>query len=966
MFSLAAFGGALGFANPWLLSALIALPVLWWLLRAIPPSPKLEVFAGVRLLLGLEDLERQAAKTPWWLLLLRALALAAVIVGFAGPVLNPSTRLGPSGKGPVLILMDQGWASAPDWAARKAAALAAVGEAAQARRPVILWQAAGGAVPPVLPARAARAVLEAARPVPWAPDHGAVLAAIEAGKVPEPAQTIWFHDGLDHGRDTVRLAARLADFGPLRLIGPAATARALTPPRIEDGRMVAEVLRAARAPATAVPATATVVAFSARPGEPERRLGVATASFGAGDTVATAAFDLPPELLDRVSRIVLADGPSAGGAALADAGIRRITATIVDPQAETAAASLTSASHYLRQALAPWAEVRDGALGDVLGNVLTDPPAVIVLADQGDFTTTERQALTGWVEAGGLLIRFAGPRLAAAVGEGGLGAGAVAGADDKLLPVRLRRGGRVLGGALAWGAPRNLGPFDPAGPFRRLTPPDEVAVRTQVLAEPSPDLAGKVWATLEDGTPMVTANRLGQGHVVLFHVSANAEWSSLPLSGLFVEMLGSLMALAPGRVPEPPSAEELAGTLWRGALMMGADGIPVPASNLSEPVTGELLAARKPGRALPPGLYRRADGAARAAGAAEAMVVNLFAEGDRLAPFPPAPSGAVVETLGGVEARRFGADLIALAVLLGSIDLLATLWLSGRLAGRLSGRRLRPAAGAALVLALLAPAPDAAAQDISAGMSVNRAVAATAETTLGYIITGDARIDRISERAMIGLGNALTQRTAVEPGPPMGVDPEVDELSLFPVLYWPLAGAALPGEAALERLSRYLSGGGMLVIDTQNGASGFGAAAAVDMRQIARALNLPPLAPVDQDHVLSRSFYLLAAFPGRWRGARVWTEAPPPGESRRAEAFDLPQFDRVDDNVSPVVVGSADWAAAWAVDERGAPMFPIGRPGDNQREMAIRFGINIVMYALTGNYKSDQVHAPAVLERLGQ
>ncbi|MFQ5567733.1 MAG: DUF4159 domain-containing protein, partial [Paracoccaceae bacterium] len=575
---------------------------------------------------------------------------------------------------------------------------------------------------------------------------------------------------------------------------------------------------------------------------------------------------------------------------------------------------------------------------------------------------TERKALTEWVEAGGLLIRFAGPRLAAAVGEGGLGAGAVAGARDKLLPVRLRRGGRVLGGALAWSAPRTLGPFDPAGPFRRLTPPDEVAVRTQVLAEPSPDLAGKVWATLEDGTPLVTASRLGQGHVVLFHVSADPAWSSLPLSGLFVEMLGRLMVLAPGRVPEPPGAEELAGTLWRGALMMGADGIPVPASELGEPVTGELLAAGAPGRALPPGLYRRADGAARAAGAAEAVVVNLIAEGDRLAPFPPAPSGAVVETLGGVEARRFGADLIALAVLLGSIDLLATLWLSGRL----SGRRLRPVATAGLALALLVPAPDASAQDASGGMSIDRAVAATAETTLGYIVTGDTRIDRISERAMVGLGNALIRRTAVEPGPPMGVDPEVDELSLFPVLYWPLAGAAPPGDAALARLSRYLAGGGMLVIDTQDGAAGFGAASAVDMRRIARALNLPPLAPVDQDHVLSRSFYLLASFPGRWRGARVWTEAPPPGEPRRVEDLGLPQFDRVDDNVSPVVVGSADWASAWAVDEGGAPMFPIGRAGDNQRETAIRFGINIVMYALTGNYKSDQVHAPAVLERLGQ
>jgi hypothetical protein len=953
MFTLGAFGGALGFVNPWLLSALIALPVLWWLLRAIPPSPKLEVFAGVRLLLGLEDPERQADKTPWWLLLLRALALAAVIIGFAGPVLNPSTRLGPVGGGPVLILMDQGWASAPDWTARKAAALASVDEAAQAGRPVILWQAASGAVPPVLPARAARAVLEAARPAPWAPDHGAVLAVIEAGEVPEPAQTIWFNDGLAHGDKTAALAARLADMGPLRLIGPAIIARALTPPRLEDGRMVAGVLRAN----SAAPENAAVTAFSARPGEPERRLGQAIAVFGAGENTATAEFDLPPELLDRVSRIALAEGRSAGGTALADAGIRRITAVIVDPQAENVAASLTSASHYLRQALAPWAEVDEAALGDAVA----DAPAAIVLADQGDFTETERKALTEWVEAGGLLIRFAGPRLAAAVGEGGLGAGAVAGTEDKLLPVRLRRGGRVLGGALAWGAPKTLGPFDPAGPFRRLTPPAEVAVRTQVLAEPSPDLAGKVWAALEDGTPMVTANRLGQGHVVLFHVSADAEWSSLPLSGLFVEMLGGLMALAPGRAPEPPTASELAGTLWRGALMIGADGIPVPASDLGEPVPGELLVEGNPGRALPPGLYRRADGAARAAGAAETIVVNLFAAGDRLAPFPPAPSGAIVETLGGVEARRFGAELIVLAVLLGSVDLLATLFLSGRLSGRISGRRLRPAAGAGLLLAILAPVPD-----VSAQTTIDQAVTATAETTLGYILTGDSRIDRVSERAMVGLGNALIQRTAVEPGPPMGIDPETSELSLFPVLYWPLSGAALPGEQGLERLSRYLAGGGMLVIDTQNGASGFGAAEAVVMRQIARALNLPPLAPVDRDHVLSRSFYLLAAFPGRWRSARVWTEAPPPGEDRGGAAPDLPQFDRVDDNVSPVVVGSADWASAWAVDERGAPLFPIGRPGDNQREMAIRFGINVVMYALTGNYKSDQVHAPAVLERLGQ
>ncbi len=138
--------------------------------------------------------------------------------------------------------------------------------------------------------------------------------------------------------------------------------------------------------------------------------------------------------------------------------------------------------------------------------------------------------------------------------------------------------------------------------------PGEVEVRTQVLAEPSPDLAGKVWATLDDGTPLVTASELGEGRVVLFHVTADPTWSSLPLSGLFVELLGRLMALAPARAASNPEAEELAGTLWRAELLLGADGIPGPASDLGEPVPGERLAAGEAGPELPPGLYRRADG----------------------------------------------------------------------------------------------------------------------------------------------------------------------------------------------------------------------------------------------------------------------------------------------------------------------------------------------------------------------
>jgi hypothetical protein len=68
------------------------------------------------------------------------------------------------------------------------------------------------------------------------------------------------------------------------------------------------------------------------------------------------------------------------------------------------------------------------------------------------------------------------------------------------------------------------------------------------------------------------------------------------------------------------------------------------------------------------------------------------------------------------------------------------------------------------------------------------------------------------------------------------------------------------------------------------------------------------------------------------------------------------------------VIGGNDWAAAWALDESGAPMVPVGRgyAGERQRELALRFGVNLIMHVLTGNYKSDQVHVPALLERLGQ
>ena len=128
------------------------------------------------------------------------------------------------------------------------------------------------------------------------------------------------------------------------------------------------------------------------------------------------------------------------------------------------------------------------------------------------------------------------------------------------MPVKLRRGGRVLGGSLSWEQPQQLDAFSRESPFFGMTVPTDVTVSRQVLAEPDATLTERTWATLADGTPLVTAQRRGKGLVVLFHVTADTRWSDLPLSGTFVEMLKRIVV--PGRLgrQRPTAAAQAART----------------------------------------------------------------------------------------------------------------------------------------------------------------------------------------------------------------------------------------------------------------------------------------------------------------------------------------------------------------------------------------------------------------------
>ena len=914
--------GLLGFTQPWLLLAGLALPALWLLLRVTPPSPRRIAFPPLLLLLGLVSPERTPARTPWWLLALRLAIAALLILALANPVLNPAPRLG--GDGPLLLVVDNGWAAAKHWDRRIAVARDLLQQAEREGREVAVLATAPDADGNVevqrLSARAALEALPGWQPRPWPVDRAAARDALVHAPALDQASSVWLADGIALGREgevaAEELGERLRQLGALQVRVEGAAELPVTVRLGEPGAVPLE------AEIMAVPANSarTTELIALGPGgESLARVPVALAP---GAAAASAALDVPPDLRNRIARVELAPGQGIAGTFLLDERWRRRSVGLVGAPRSAGDQPLLAELYFIDRALRPFADVREGPLAELL----EQPLSLLVMADTGGIDAEERAKLDAWIEGGGVLLRFAGPKLAAS-------------ADD-LVPARLRAGDRALGGALSWSEPLAMAPFPPESPFAGLAVSDEVRVSRQVLAEPGPDLARETLASLADGTPLVTGARRGKGWLILVHTTANTAWTNLPLSGLFVQMLERVLALGPGvggaqRAPlEPNQLLDAFGSLGEPQSALAA---------LAPDAFGSAL----PGPAHPPGLYAPVGSGSGGDDSAQAArsALNLQRAITELTPLGAGITGSNVAGYARAAERNLAPWLMLAALLLALVDLAIALALRGLVATRLAA----PAAGALLLLALPALAQT--------GGDDSRIVDLTHETRLAYVLTGRADIDHESEAGLKGLTRVLAMRTSIEAADPWPVNVATDELALFPLLYWPIPPDhpdLAPG--TVERVESYLAQGGMILFDTRD-ASGLlpgqegGGPGEHRLAQLLHDIDLPPLIPLPADHVLTRSFYLLQDFPGRWAGQPLWVDQAAPG---------------INDGVSGVIVGANEWAGAWAEDESGEPLFPVVPGGEAQREMARRFGVNLAMYALTGNYKTDQVHVPALLERLGQ
>jgi len=901
--------GPVAFLEPWILAALALLPVIWWLLRATPPAPKRQGFPAIRLLLGLKAQEETPERTPWWLLLLRLFIAAVIIVALARPILDPREEL--AGSGPLLVVIDDGWAAAANWDEHRASLdqyLAEAERKGESLRLLLTSPSADGSPPAlgeVMTAAQGRARVQGLEPKPWPVDRAAAATALAGLDPADDWRVLWMADGLEDkdGTAAADFGAALAALGPvMRLVEPTG-AKLLRPPENAAQGVVVTLERAEERGED----LGIVVALR----DDGREVARLPVTFPDGETQASASLELPIELANAIGRLVLEGETTAGGVYLMDENSRRRPVGLLSGGVEDQQ-PLFSELYYVERALAPFAEVRRGSLE----TLMAQPLAVLVMPDQAVLTAEERDRVAAFLEAGGLVLRFAGPKLAAN--------------PDDLLPVQLRGGGRTMGGVMTWDKPASIAPFAPPSPYAGLRVPPDVMVNQQVLAEPSLELADKTWAKLTDGTPLVTAERRGNGLLVLFHTTANDAWSNLAFSGLFVEMLVRTVEAARG-VAGLGEGEALPPQQVLDGFGRLADPLPTVL-----PLNAATLEAGAIGPLHPPGYYG-SDAGRRA--------FNLESGVEGLSPLPQVDGIADSGYTRSAEVE-LKAPLLAGALVLALLDLVLSLFLRGLLPGRLTRRGA--AAGLLLAVVLALPAGDARAQDARDSF----ALLATLETRLAYVETGDQRVDDTSRAGLEGLSLALMRRTSVEPAEPLGVDLARDEIVFFPLLYWPVT-ASQPSldQATRDKVNRYLATGGSIIFDLRDpAATGFSGASA-DLQRLTEGLNIPRLEPVPPEHVLTKAFYLLQDFPGRYDGSELWVDA---------------SASSANDGVASIIIGSNDWAAAWAVGDNGLPLYAVVPDGERQREIAYRFGVNLVMYVLTGNYKADQVHVPFILERLGQ
>lgn len=922
------------FYHPLYLISLLLLPLIYFLIKLTPPQPHVILFPPISILKKLVPAEKTPKNSPLLLLIVRLFLVGAIITALAGPYYQISDKVIINNQ-PLLIVVDDSWSSAQDWDQRKNFIQNLIHEAELQSVPTYIYAASDNNISQFIDYATTRNKIKILNPKPYVPNYSEAINIIrEFTKSHENCHIVWLAPALAHpdaGEFITSLESDKKKTPNISIYANHNDIKILRNPINQKEAIHIDIEN-----------------YNQSLNSPIEII----ASDFYGNTLFQQHFDqkfqtkdkilikAPLELRNKVSHLRINNQHTAGSVALLDDRSRRARIGIFAQSKDNSTQPLLSAYYFLSKALNPFADIVIPNSGSItpIDDLLSQNITTLILSDVGLLTKSDEHVVAKFLTDGGSLIRFSGPNLAAK-------------ADD-LLPVKLRPASRNLGGAISWEKPKKIAQFEHSSPFYEFSIPDDILISRQLLAEPTNDLNDKTWVRLEDGTPLVTAERRGKGLLVFFHISAETSWSNLPISGLFIDMLNKLSLysfisdeIKKNDVTEINNSSQLS---LRAVKLLDGFGNFLPGPIDSVPSISLNNSGFTDSNNLP-GFY--VDGSITRA-------VQPISKNEILSKLDDIIKNKTINTLDDISRYDLSSVFLLLSVLLFLIDTLLSTPKSNLSINIFKFPKL-----ILFITILLAPNDEAYATSSPSDQLPSKEMISILTSRLAYVLNGDNNIDATAYDGLKHLTNELRARTSYEPGDPIGLDLNKDDLSLYPLIYWPIyASMPQPNEKVIQKLATFMRFGGTVIFDTRNGdaySNVIGESQESSwLRLLLQQLDVPVVEQVPRDHVITKTYYLINKIQGSSEPCDSWVEKTfmDVADEQRNNVI------QSTDNVSSLIITSCNLASAWSRFSR-ENNFSSNKDTHNL-ELAMRSGINIVMYTLTGNYKSDQVHKRRIIERL--
>ncbi len=918
---------SLNFLYPALLWTALALPILWFVFKTIPPHPRLIKLPTARFLKDIETEDSQKDDIPWWLKALRILMMAMIILAAAAPFLAPKTDITIDGEA-LGIVFDNSWAAAPQLENQKDKALSLILRAEQKGKNIVLIEAIPehknlSPITIVTPADARNRVKHI-HAYPWEADHSALLEALKAQqeKLTQAKTYHWLGHGYNDG-DIEVVSDYIAEKGKVIYYKPEdkKIARTLKSALNKDGRDSYKFMQfdgfyyndQSDFKLYLKDRFSTVLSF----------IGLDDILNNTNEDITTLWNSIDNDDDAVPSYMQLGIFKHAGAVYYLPAEIlkQKVGVLSAHDAVDNEESPLIQSIYYISKAVegkAPYSI-------DPLDKLLDWGAKLIIVPEDFVLSQKDIQRLDKWVNDGGTLLRF--PPSKQGHGE----------TIDTLIPIELLAEERSIAGRLDWQEPLTLAKIPEDSPLAGIPLDKSLEIKRQVLATPSAKDHAQIWAVASDGTPIISARAQGHGLIILIHTQAKPGWSNMPITGFFVNVLHRIVDISSGarmQISKTTDIENPESQSFAPYKLINASGELVAPDQTQAELTIQDIRSKPLSYDFRPGIYHSNN--------AE-YIINL---GDKLGPLRLVSAKDIKGTIEGYS-TEVNINL-QIYFLLAALFLFFCEWLSSAL---LSGARYKlhfvPRFKASILLCALliglltaAPAWAQSRDDAERANSLN----------LAYVETANPIVNAMAQKGLQYVANAIMQRTALQNVRVTPVNISNDDLAFYPLLYWPIESTPL-GDKAYAKLNDYMNTGGMLFVDIRNGRklSQSFYAQNQPLSLLSEKLFIPLLKPLPEEHVLRKSYYLLstANIAGRYDGGDIWLDL---GDNSGSTAIEDNQ------HVAAFIIGANDWISLWA--DESADIY--------KREKALRFGINLVMYALTGTYKQDQVHTKAILERLEQ